>query len=225
MTTKKEEIINIRPIKVKKVQLEIVGDTPLIMHAWSEKAKRMMLEAQQGKAKGKTKAKKNPVADFVDSMYWLTEKPEITADMTEEESEKAFLEAVGHGARFGFPVTAFKQAGTAAAYRMGWVKNQAALRGSFFIEADENGMIEIKSDVPVIREDMVRIGQGTSDIRYRGEFRNWSATLTVSYNEEGQFSLENIVNVINAGGYACGVGEWRPEKDGQYGMYHVKANK
>ena len=82
-------------------------------------------------------------------------------------------------------------------------------------------MIEIKSDTPVMREDMVRIGMGTADIRYRGEFRNWYADIVVSYNVNGQYDLNSIINMINAGGTCCGVGEWRVEKDGQYGMYRV----
>lgn len=218
MATKKAntEVIEIRPIEIKKVTIRIVGDTPLIMHAWSEKAKRMMLEAQMGIAKGKKKEAKNPVDDFIRSMYWLTPMPE---DGTME----SFEEAIANGARFGFPVTAFKQAAISAAYRMGWAKDKMSMRGAFFIDSDENGMIEIHSDTPEMREDMVKVGMGTADIRYRGEFKNWYADLTISYNANGQYSLENIVNIINAGGYVCGVGEWRPERDGQNGMFHVQA--
>ena len=218
MATKKAatEVIEIRPIEIKKVTIRIVGDTPLIMHAWSEKAKRMMLEAQMGVAKGKKKEAKNPVDDFIRSMYWLTTMPE---DGTME----SFEEAIENGARFGFPVTAFKQAAISAAYRMGWAKDKMTMRGAFFIDSDENGMIEIHSDTPEMREDMVKVGMGTADIRYRGEFKNWYADLTISYNANGQYSLENIVNIINAGGYVCGVGEWRPERDGQNGMFHVQA--
>ena len=211
---KTTEVLEIRPIEIQKVNLRIVGDTPLIMHAWSEKAKRMMLEAQMGLAKGKKKEPKNPVEDFIRSMYWLT-------DMPEEMTEEAFSEAISNGARFGFPVTAFKQAAISAAYRMGWAKDKVSLRGAFFIDSDENGMIEIHSDTPKMREDMVKVGMGTADIRYRGEFANWYADMTISYNMNGNYSLENIMNIINAGGYICGVGEWRPEKDGQYGMFHV----
>ena len=216
MATKKAntEVIEIRPIEIKKVTIRIVGDTPLIMHAWSEKAKRMMLEAQMGVAKGKKKEATNPVDDFIRSMYWLTTMPE---DGTME----SFEEAIANGARFGFPVTAFKQAAISAAYRMGWAKDKMSMRGAFFIDSDENGMIEIHSDTPEMREDMVKVGMGTADIRYRGEFKNWYADLTISYNANGQYSLENIVNIINAGGYVCGVGEWRPERDGQNGMFHV----
>ena len=35
---KNEELIEIRPIEVKKVNLRLVGDTPLIMHACLFKA-------------------------------------------------------------------------------------------------------------------------------------------------------------------------------------------
>ena len=216
MATKKTEVIEIRPIEIKKVTVRVVGDTPLIMHAWSEKAKRMMLEAQMGIAKGKKKEVKNPADDFIRSMYWLTPMPE---DGTVE----SFEEAIANGARFGFPVTAFKQAAISAAYRMGWAKDKMSMRGAFYIDSDENGMIEIHSDTPEMREDMVKVGMGTADIRYRGEFKNWHADLTISYNANGQYSLENIVNIINAGGYVCGVGEWRPERDGQNGMFHVQA--
>lgn len=210
------EVIEIRPIQIKKATVHIVGDTPLIMHAWSEKAKREMLEKQMKVTKTKSRDAKNPVEDFIRSMYWLSPMPE---EMTME----AFEEAIANGARFGFPITAFKQAAISAAYRMGWAKDKMSMRGAFFIDGDENQMLEIKSDAPIMREDMVKVGMGTADIRYRGEFRNWSADINISFNENGQYSLEQIINVINAGGYVCGVGEWRPERDGQYGMFHVTA--
>lgn len=215
-TSKSVEVIEIRPIEVKRATVRIVGDTPLIMHAWSEKAKREMLEKQMKVTKTKAKAAKDPIEDFIRSMYWKTPMP---TDMT----QAGFERAISEGARFSFPVTAIKQAAISAAFRMGWAKDKMSMRGAFFIDGDENQMIEIHSDPPVLREDMVKVGMGTADIRYRGEFRNWYADLVVSYNANGTYSLEQIVNIINAGGYACGIGEWRPERDGQYGMFHVAA--
>lgn len=223
-TTKKVELVEIKPIEMKTVEVKIVGDTPLIMHAWSEKAKRMMLEAQQGKTKCKKKPVRNPVDDFIQSMYWLEGKPEYPDDTDEESCECAFLTAIENGAKFGFPVTSIKQAAISAAYRMGWVKDKMGLRGAFFIETDYGDMVEVVSDVPEMREDMVKVGMGTADIRYRGEFRNWSATFRVKYNTNGQFNLQDIMNIINAGGCICGIGEWRPERDGQFGMYHIDTN-
>lgn len=218
MAEKNVEIIDIKPIEIRKVKIRIVGDTPLIMHAWSEKAKREMLDKQMKVTKAKAREAKNPVEDFIRSMYWLTPMP---TDFTQSGFEKA----IANGARFGFPVTALKQAAISSAYRLGWVKNQMELRGAFFIDGDENQMFEIKGNPPIMREDMVKVGMGTADIRYRGEFKNWYSDFAVSYNANGKITLEQIVNIINAGGFSCGIGEWRPERDGQYGQYHVESQR
>lgn len=223
MATKKEESIVIRPIEIQKTKIRIVGDTPLIVHRWTEKAKKEILDGQTGKKKGKKKDKKVPAADFVEAAYWLTEMPKYSKEPSDEEVIEAFEAAVEAGARFGFPATAIKQAANSAAYRLGWVQNQMGLRGAWFIEADENGLVEVHSDTPVIREDMVKIGISQTDIRYRPQFNNWYIDLTILYNAKGDYSLETIINAINAGGYTCGIGEWRPERDGDFGRFHVEA--
>ena len=56
MATKKNDntqVIKIAPIKLQKAKITLVGDTPLIVHSWSEKAKKEMLAAQQKKKKDK----------------------------------------------------------------------------------------------------------------------------------------------------------------------------
>lgn len=174
----------------------------------------MMLDKQTKATKTSAREAKNPWEDFIRSMYWLTAMPK---SMT----EKGFNKAIADGARFGFPVTAIKQAAISAAYRLGWTKDKASLKGAFFIGTDENQMVEIISDPPIMREDMVKLSMGVADIRYRGEFRNWRMNLSISYVEGGQYTFEQIANTINAGGYACGIGEWRPEKNGQYGMFRI----
>lgn len=209
-----EKIIDVKPIEIKRIKIRIAGDSPLIVHAWSTKAKQMMLDAQMGKTKTKAREKKNPVEDFIESLYWLEGKPE-------EPTEEAFVQAVQNGARWGFPVTAIKQAANSAAYRMGWVKNQMGLRGAYFIKGTDGDFAEIKGAIPEMREDMVRVGNGAADIRYRGEFNNWYMDLEIEYNANGDVTLETIINCINAGGFACGIGEWRPEKDGSFGMFHI----
>lgn len=239
-TAKKTELIEIKPLEMTEVNVRIVGDTPLIMHAWSAKAKREILYKEVfGKTLGKET--REPIKDFCSSMYWLTPMPE-------EFDEETVFEAV-KTARFGFPVTAFKQAAISAAYRMGWTKDKMSTRGCFFIEPDASSyysgdlevdlarkaidiipnvpraeqLVEIHSDTPLMREDMVRVGMGSADIRYRGEFQNWSCNLKIKYNTNGAYRLDQILNMINAGGTVCGIGEWRPERDGQYGLYHIEA--
>jgi len=220
MATKEAIGVSIRPLETETMTIRIVGDTPLIVHKWSDKAKRMMLEAQQGTAKTKKKDPKNPAEDFISSLYWITPEP---TEMTEE----AFEDAIKNGARFGFPATAFKQSAISASYRQGYTKDKMSLRGVFFIEpdaisTDNTQVVEIKYESVVMREDMVRIGMGTADLRYRAELHGWSADLKVKLNKGGQYTWEDVANILNAGGFVCGVGEWRPEKDGQNGMFHVK---
>lgn len=208
-------IIEIKPINIVTTTVRIAGDTPLIMHRWSEKAKRMILEKQMKKTKSSAKEAKNPIEDFIESIYWIEGKPS-------EYTEEAFEEACRNGARFGFPVTAIKQATISSAYRNGITKDMASLRGAFFIAGEGSELIaEVKGCTPTMREDMVRVGMGVADIRFRGEFANWYMDLQVSYNANGAYTLDQIINLINVGGFSCGIGEWRPEKDGNYGMYHV----
>ena len=209
MATKNNEHVSIPAINIQYATISIVGDSPLIVHKWSEKAKKEILDKQMKKAKTKGHDAKDPVRDFIDSLYWLDGEPE-------EKTEEGFAKAIQSGARFGFPSVAFKASAVAAGYRSGVTKNLVSMYGAFHIGGE---FVEIKG-VPEIREDMVRVGMGVADIRYRGEFKEWSATFQVKYNASA-ISLEQLVNLFNLGGFACGLGEWRPEKGGAFGMYHV----
>lgn len=215
MAIQKKEIIEIKRPEIVKTTVRIVGDTPLIMHRWTKKAKQQMLDKQMGKGTVK-KEPKEPVTDFIQSMYWMTPLP---TEMTEE----AFNAAIRDGAKFGFPVTAIKQAAISSAYRCGMSKDKVSLQGAFFITGvGQEQLAEVKySAPPHIREDMVRI-PGSADIRYRGQFDSWYMDLEISYNKASAYSLKDVVNLIDLGGYNCGIGEWRPEKSGQSGMFHVE---
>lgn len=209
--------ISIPEIDKRSVVIRVVGTSPLIVHKWSEKAKKEILDKQTGKAKTKKHDLKDPFRDFMESLYWLDGIPD-------EFTEEAFNEAIENGARFGFPSVAFKAAAVSAGYRAGATKNLVSMRAAFHINSE---FVEIKSldgqMVPEMREDMVRVGMGTADIRYRGQFSNWYAEIPVVYNA-GAVTLEQLVNLFNLGGYSCGVGEWRVEKGGNYGSFEVRSN-
>lgn len=226
---KKTEIVEIKKPQIAHVKIRIVGDTPLIVHAWSEKAKREMLDAQQGKNKTKKKPERIPFDDFARALYWITPMPTetITDKCTNEKrevvTEDLFEQALNEGAKFGFPANSFKMAANSAAYRLGWVKNQMELRGAYFLNAEDGGeLAEIKGCVPALREDVVKIGMGTADLRYRPIFENWYCDMILEYNKSGSMPLSDIISCIEAGGYSVGVGEWRPERDGAFGKYHVE---
>lgn len=220
----KKANIEIKPIALETVNITIEGTTPLIVNNWSEKAKQMILDAQTGN-KTKKHDIKIPFNDFMFSNYWLTKMPD--GGENDAEAEEIWAKCISDGARFGFPVTGIKQSIISGAYRSGLDVKQTELRGTFFLEGGtEHGttdMAEIVSEPPEIREDMVRVGgmSKTADIRYRAEYANWSIPLKLTYHKDGKYSLKQILNMVNYGGFATGIGEWRPERDGQFGMYRL----
>lgn len=204
--TKTDEltVMEIKALETREIKIRLIGDSPLIMHAWSDKVKAMLLGKQMKKATNGREAK-DPFQDFCDSLYWLTEKPEHP---TMEDVQKA---------KFCFPAVAFKAAAIDGGFLAGVTAKKTVGRAAFHIIGER---VEIEGH-PEMREDMVRVGMGTADIRYRGEFKNWSATLLIRYNPLAM-SAEQIVNLFNFGGFGVGIGEWRPAKDGSYGMFHVE---
>lgn len=181
--------VNILTPKITELLVPIVGTSRLVSHAWDQKAINMMLDKQKGKAVPK-KAPKDPEADFKASLYQSTE------------------------GWYGFPAVAFKQAAVAACRFCDNSVKMNIARGIIFVQPDgytENGhdIVRIDGDEPVMRQDMVRIGMGTADIRYRGEFRNWSANLRVRVNAN-ILSPEHIFNLFELAGHHVGIGEGRP---------------
>jgi hypothetical protein len=186
--------IELPALDIQTLTLTVIGDTPLICHAWSEKAKKQMRDRQTGKAQQK-KAAKSPDQDFKDSLY-----------------------PIGRG-KYGFPSVAFKSAAVSAARHIEGLK-MTELRGALHILGD---MVEIVG-TPTMREDMVRIAMGTADIRYRGEFKTWKAKVTIRFNAR-MLTPEMIAGLFNAAGFGVGVGEWRPERNGSFGCFHVASGK
>jgi hypothetical protein len=145
---------------------------------------------KQTKAARAPKTAKNPEQDFKDSLY-----------------------AHPDGG-YGFPSVAFK----AAAVRAGTYSDMKMtfLRGAFHVSGE---LVRIAGQ-PSKREDMVRLQGKTADIRYRGEFKEWSASVPVQVNTS-VLSVEQIANLFLIAGFAVGVGEWRPERNGQYGRFEL----
>ena len=217
MATKKATettAIEIPQLKMDTAVIHVVGDTPLIVHKWSEKAKKEIRDKQMKKATTKKEAK-DPVADFIDTLYWLDGEPE-------EKTMEGFEKAIANGARFGFPATGFKQCAIMGAYRLGADIKTTVAKAAIIIPCE---YIEIKGKAITQREDMVKIGGASkvADIRYRAQIEDWEADIPVKFCSS-VMSLEQVVNLFNMGGFACGVGEWRNEKNGIFGAFHVKVN-
>ena len=200
---KDERAIKLPRMNIATIRIDLIGDSPLICHRWSEKARKEMLDKQMGIAKA-AKEKKDPARDFWESLYHLTPNPPA------ENRE---------GQKYGFPAIAFKAAAVTACTSVDGITKVAARQAFHVSGADGGEMIEIVG-VPTMREDMVRIGMGTADIRFRGEFKAWRASVFIRHNAN-VLSAGEIINLFNTAGFSVGIGEWRVEKDGSFGMFKV----
>jgi hypothetical protein len=224
MATKKDITTNIEvPIlKLETFSLKIVGDAPLISHAWSHKAKLMLMHTQQKKA-STGREPDRPMVDFAESLYWLSEKPNFDG-LTDSQVADLLADVIPKS-KFGFPSIAFKAAALDAGFQQGALVKAAGTkslarttaRGAIRIE-DEFAVIE---GIPTPREDMVRIGTNGAAVCHRAEFKSWSTTLDITYNKSA-ITVEQIVNLFRLGGFANGVGDWRPARDGLFGTFHVE---
>lgn len=194
--------VAIPSLNVQRLQLRVVGDSPLIVHAWSEKARRLML-AKQTKQPREAKAAKDPWADYLDSLYWLSERPE---DATEQDVAQAI---------FGFPLIGVKGAiVSAGSFAEGVTKVE--LRGALHLI----GEFAPIAGTPQMREDICRVGMGVADLRYRAIFEQWALPFEIRFNA-AVLTPEQIVHLLDIAGFAVGIGEWRPQRNGSYGRFHV----
>ena len=192
------------PIELETIYLRLVGDTPLICNAWSNKALEMMRQKQQKKGLKAHKAK-DPDEDFKASLYV-------------HHFDEATKQPV-----YGFKTIAFKAAAVTALSQCDGGVTKVRARGAFHIgHGSEAELVAIECpNTPRRREDPVRVATGTADLRYRGEFWPWAVNLKIRLNKRS-VSAAQIVSLFNLAGFACGIGDWRPEKDGVHGMFHVE---
>lgn len=198
--TEEAAAIAIHKIAVERILVPVVGTSPLLMHRFSEKAKRQMLDNMQGR---KTpKEPKNPEAEYQSAMYRLPD------------------------GGYGMPVLAFKAATVGGARFYAQVTMTALKQFLFFrgeLGVDGEMLTRIEGE-PRMREDVIRVGRGGTDLRYRPEFFPWRAVLDVTYVTSA-LTRSSVLSLIDAGGMGVGIGDWRPERDGTSGMYQVDEDR
>ena len=191
-------------------RLWLVGSTPLIVHAWSQKAKLEMLQ-KQVKATRAGKEARDPQADFVSSLYEM-----------------------GDGT-YGFPATGVKNCILSAAHKDKGVARSAVM-SALWIDAEmirtrpalagavcDMPLVRIIGGDPAMREDMVKIGSGLNKIAnlaYRGQFTVWAMKISGRFNP-AVLTAEALAFLIQESGLASGLGEWRNERKGMFGAFHL----
>ena len=232
------ERVNLKVQTYKEIDLTIVGRNRLVVHKFSEKSRKQMRDKQLGKAKRKPE-EKQPVELMYDTLYRFEDTVDGTPygfpavaikqatqrafkffDGKTMQDAKGFMHIYGHEDREGKydlvpiiapPVTGLNYTEKLLAQEMGW---------------DEHEMLEQLEEAhkygACLREDDVRVGMGTADIRYRAGFNTWKIPFTVEYNTN-QVTAEEIVNAVNDAGRTVGIGENRPQRQGNsWGTFAVE---
>lgn len=187
-------------LDLSTVVVNLQGITPFICHNWDWKNIKKMADKQAGVA-SKGREKRDPIADYEGAFYRLPD------------------------GRPGMKLIAFKNAAVTAVTSLGKEFTKVGARQAFFILRDEIGgeltPIHYPEDVPpVMRTDTVTVSMGGTDLRYRPEFSMWGVSLKIQFNTR-VISQDQLINLINLGGFSVGVGEWRPEKNGDSGRFQV----
>lgn len=185
---------------IRMLQLRLMGrpGSPLVIHAFTEKAKQEIRDKQQKKAKG-AKDTRDPHTEFLAARY-----------LDEEGRECA-------------PITAIKKALVSAGTAMDNI-TKIAIRQAIFVAptvAPASMLVPIERPdgtpaIGVMREDAVTIGINTRGLAYRPEYREWRLQVTVEYNSR-LLSEEQVVALAEQAGWGVGICEGRPERSSALG--------
>lgn len=196
---KKPSAISAPKFSVLTVPLKQMPGSPLVIHAFSAKARAIMREAQELGSAGRKRRPRDP-KDF-----------------------NAVYEGARHISRDGWDgatCATFRNSMISACRLVGFKMTISKL--SLFIEADGNSatdgtpLVRIHGE-PVPFEAPVRNASGVADIRVRPRWDEWTAALRVRFDSE-QFSAEDVVNLLVRSGAQCGIGEGRPDSSNSFGQ-------
>ena len=210
---------------------------PLCVHRFSEKNREQMRLKQMG-IKVDTKKPKDPIQCMKDSLYRFPEEVHgsifgVPAVGIKQATVRAFksmdgysmVDAKGHFQVYGrldeeettelVPVIA--PAITSLNFK------EKLLAGVLHWSDDE--MLECLALEhrygACLREDDVRVGKGTADIRYRAAFPTWRIPFTVAYDADA-IRPEVLCEAIDRAGRSVGICENRPEKSGdRWGTFQL----
>lgn len=213
-----EKTIHIVPPQPVTLHLRLFGEGQLVVHAFSEKAKREMRDKQQKNAK-RAKDAKDPILEFDGARYLV------------EYHDGTLVDA--------FPAMTIKKSLVSACRLLDGIPMTLVKQTIFVNRAVELLPIERSPGVPyrgregtefapLMREDIVRVGgragpgSGTADLRYRPQYSPWTIPVEVTFLPN-VITPEQVVNLFAYAGFGCGIGENRAEKTGgSWGLFRVE---
>ena len=172
--------------------------SPLVVHAFAEKAKNEIRDRQAKKAK-EAKPKRCPKEEYLAARYLDDQGRECV------------------------PVTALKKALISAATAFDDL-TKVGLRQAVFVECLSDpgaALVPIERHdgtyaIGVMREDAVTIGINTRGLAYRPMYAEWQLRVRVEFNSR-IVSREQLLALVDQAGWGVGICEGRPERSSALG--------
>ena len=180
---------------IELLSVRIVGDTPLIYREW-------------GGHSGPCGCQGHRKPVFATALGRLIYEAETGGQLTLPDADE--------NTKYEFPSGGIRAAMVAACVASDCVPKVQARQA--FRMAEQ--YVEIKGTAK-LRQDMVKIGMRIADTRYRAEFNPWYIDLEILYNSK-VITPDQLIKILHIAGFAVGIGEWRPERDGQNGQFHTE---
>lgn len=196
MNEKKDSAV----VGIKSVELTVRGrpGSPLVIHAFTEKAKQEIRDKQQKKAK-KAKAERKPIEEFESAKY-KDEQGRECAPITA--LKKSIITAA----------TAFDDI-TKVGLRQAIFVDSVAVPGASLIPIEKH---DGSPAVGIMREDAVTIGINTRGLTYRPEYKEWQLRIRIEFNPR-IVSEEQLLALVDQAGWGVGICEGRPERSSALG--------
>ena len=176
------------------VAVHIKGLTPLLQNKWTADAIRKIKNSEEG-VKASGKQPRVPENEFADHQHKCGEH------------------------QWGHPAVAFKLAMERAAKPLSGM-NMTDTRMAINVLGDENGLVPITSDPPIMNAVPGHPQRNVTMMVYRPEYRNWEADIIIEFDME-MITAEQVINVLARAGRSPSIGAWRVEKGGSYGKFMV----
>ena len=202
-TTKQSvEVFDIPEIVRGRIQVCILGTSPLLCNRMPEKAMRQLLAppARRSKSQMEATMKHEPILEFRASPYILRDPkaPTLLAMLP----------------------TALKSAMRTAALDLPGAK-KAQVGRLVQVNWDRQPVFGIpKLHMAIVRNSDIN---HTPDVRTRACLKEWACKFEVSFTKT-ILREQSILNLIVAAGMQSGIGDWRQEKgSGSYGSFEIVA--
>jgi hypothetical protein len=189
------------PANLQVAVFRIRGNAPLVINAFSQKARQEIHDKQAAGSVAK-KGKKRDKKDFKECFEQARHRTKAGWD--------------------GVPASAFRTALVSACRTVGFKMTLAKLSlfcvADGFDEVSHDPLVKITKGKPQYFEAAVRNATGVVDLRARPLWEpGWEAKVTLEFDAD-QFALEDVTNLLVRVGKQVGLGEGRPDSKNSCGM-------